>query len=128
MVDAGAIGIAADDHAPFVDSIERSKRRARKIIDYKTLQRIKEEYRASRPLRRYSGPPLYSCRVGVSIAEQDRARRAHRIDRSVNRAVAVAPEPMSCHPRGVNVITAALVVRIKLISQSRRRVRHHEVR
>ena len=62
------------------------------------------------------------------IAEQDRARRAHRIDRCVNRAVAVAPEPMSCHPRGVNVVTAALVVRIKRISQSRRRVRHRELR
>ena len=61
------------------------------------------------------------------IAEQDGARRAHRIDRRVHRPVAIEPEPMS-HPRGVNVVTAALVVRIKRISQSRRRVRHHEVR
>ena len=60
------------------------------------------------------------------IAEQDRAGRAHRIDRCVNRAVPVAPEPMSCHPRGVNVVTAALVVRVKRISQSRCRVRHRE--
>src|SRR5439155_19286724 len=38
VVDAGGgIGVAADDHAPFVDSIERSKRRARIIIDYETL-------------------------------------------------------------------------------------------
>src|SRR5438067_8305062 len=43
VVDAGGgIGVAADDHAPFVDSIERSKRRARIIIDYETLQRIEE--------------------------------------------------------------------------------------
>jgi len=43
VVDAGGgIGIASDDPAPFVDPIERSKRRARKIIDYKTMQRIEE--------------------------------------------------------------------------------------
>src|SRR6267378_2284880 len=39
---SGGIGIAADDPAQFVDSIERSKRRARKIIDYKTMGRTEE--------------------------------------------------------------------------------------
>src|SRR5207247_3174204 len=40
VVDAGGgIGIAADDQAPFVNSIERSKRRARKIIGHKLIRR-----------------------------------------------------------------------------------------
>ena len=64
--------------------------------------------------------------IRVVIAEQDCAGRAHRIDRRVNGAVAIAPEPMSSHPVGVHVITAALAHRIQLIGQSRRRVRHYE--
>ena len=43
MGGAAAINIATDDLAAFVDSIEGSKRRARKIIDYKTIVRRQEE-------------------------------------------------------------------------------------
>ena len=40
MVDAGArIGIAAADRVPPIDPIERGKRRAREIIDQKTIRR-----------------------------------------------------------------------------------------
>ena len=63
MGGAAAINIATDDLAAFVDSIEGSKRRAREIIDYKTIVRRQEE-NAVRRARRVddSGPPLDSCR------------------------------------------------------------------
>ena len=44
MVDAGArIGIAAADRVPPIDPIERGKRRAREIIDQKTMRRHEED-------------------------------------------------------------------------------------
>ena len=43
MGGAGAIDIATDDLTAFVDSIERSKRRARKIIDHEAVVRRNEE-------------------------------------------------------------------------------------
>src|SRR5204862_6860325 len=84
MVDAGVgIGIAADDRVISVDPIERSKSRAWKIVDQKPIRRHKKNAvcRASRVAK------AAHHQIPVVISEKDRARRAHRIDRRVNRAV-----------------------------------------
>ena len=92
MVDARAIGIAADHQASSVDSIERSKRRAREIIDHKFI-RLRQEQDAVRRARRVA--VAAHDQIHVVIAEKDCARRTHRIDRSANAAVAITDEPMS---------------------------------
>src|SRR5215510_3528435 len=125
MVDSSrGISKSAGYGAIFIDSVERSKGRARLIIEQKMITpRHEEETVGCAPRVRIAAYDL----ILVVIAKNDRARRARRLTRRVNSTVRIAVVSVS-HPRGVYVIATARVRPINLIRQSRRRIRHHEVR
>src|SRR3954464_15172194 len=103
MVDAGAVGIAAYDPALFVNSIERSKRRAWNIIDDETIWRNKDD-----AVRRTGRVAIAAHdQIHVVVTEKNCARRTHWIERRDKGAIAVTKKPMR-HPEGIYVIAAAL--------------------
>src|SRR4029077_3790250 len=88
---SGAISVAADDFVLSVDSIERGKSRARKIVHHETIWRHKKyAVRCSGGVRIAADD-----QVVVVVAEKDRARRTRGINPCMETAVAVAKESVS---------------------------------